>query len=95
MMQPELRQRFRDQICWLPPMSGQDYHAVSDRIAAALPDPRMREVWNRLSAPMIRRAIDGGLGMRVYEELMLAVLLESPGQPVQPPQTRPSFPPLI
>lgn len=95
MMQPELRQRFRDQICWLPPMSGEDYHTVSDRIAAAIPDPRMREVWNRLSVPMIRRAIDGGLGMRVYEELMLEVLLESPGQLAQPPQTRPSCPPLI
>lgn len=94
-IKPELRQRFRDTICWLPPMTGEDYHTVSGRIAAALPDPRMREVWDRLSAPMIRRATDGGLGMRVFEELMLAVLLELPGQPVQPPRMRAPFPPLV
>ncbi len=95
MMKPELRQRFREAICWLPPMSGEDYHNVSARIEAELPEPCMRETWNRLAAPMIRRAMDSGLGMRVFEELMLLVLLESPGHPAHHPQKRPSFPPLI
>lgn len=95
MMKPELRQRFRDTICWLPPMSGEDYHTVSARIEAELPEQCMRESWKRLARPMIRRAMDGGLGMRVFEEMMLSVLLESPGHPAHHPQKRQSFPPLI
>ena len=78
MMKPELRQRFRDTICWLPPMTGEDYHTVSARIEAELPEQRMRKIWNRLAGPMIERAMDGGLGMRVFEELMMQTLLESP-----------------
>lgn len=78
MIQPELRQRFRDAICWLPPMTSVDYHTVSARIEAELPEQRMREIWNRLAGPMIQRAMDGGLGMRVFEELMMQTLLESP-----------------
>jgi SpoVK/Ycf46/Vps4 family AAA+-type ATPase len=95
MMKPELRQRFRNAICWLPPMTGEDYHTVSARIEAELPEPCMRETWNRLATPMIRQAMDGGLGMRVFEELMLSVLLESPGHPAHSVQKRPSCPPLI
>jgi SpoVK/Ycf46/Vps4 family AAA+-type ATPase len=95
MMKPELRQRFRDTICWLPPMTGEDYHTVSARIEAELPEQLMRKIWNRLAGPMIERAMDGGLGMRVFEELMLTVLLESPGHPAHSFQKRPSCPPLI
>lgn len=87
MMQPELRQRFRDAICWLPPMTSEDYHTVSARIEAELPEQRMREIWNRLAGPMIQRAMDGGLGMRVFEELMMQTLLEIPARPV-PHSTR-------
>ena len=82
MMKPELRQRFRDTICWLPPMTGEDYHTVSARIEAELPEQRMRKIWNRLAGSMILRAIDGGLGMRVFEELMMQTLLEMPARPV-------------
>ena len=95
MIKPELRQRFRDAISWLPPMTGEDYHTVSARIEAELPEQCMRETWNRLAAPMIRRAMESGLGMRVFEELMLSVLLESPGHPAHHPQKRQLFPPLI
>jgi len=95
MIKPELRQRFRNAMSWLPPMTGEDYLTVSARIEAELPEPCMRKTWNRLAAPMIRRAMESGLGMRGFEEIMLAVLLESPGHPAHPPQTRPSFPPLI
>jgi SpoVK/Ycf46/Vps4 family AAA+-type ATPase len=84
MMKPELRQRFRDAICWLPPMTGEDYHTVSARIEAELPEQRMRKIWNRLAGSMILRAIDGGLGMRVFEELMMQTLLESPERWIQP-----------
>lgn len=81
MMKPELRQRFRDTICWLPPMRGEDYDTVSTRIEAELPEQSMRESWHRLAAPLILRAVEGGLGMRVFEELMLLALLESPSRP--------------
>lgn len=81
MIKPELRQRFRDAICWLPPMTADDYHTVSLRIEEELPMQCMRKTWNRLAGPMIQRAIEGGLGMRVFEELMLLVLLESPVSP--------------
>ena len=85
MMKPELRQRFRDQICWLPPMTSDDYHTVSASIEAELPDQIMRKTWNRLAPSMIQRAMEGGLGMRIYEELMLLVLLESPARPAPDP----------
>jgi hypothetical protein len=95
MMKPELRQRFCDAICWLPPMTSEDYHTVSARIEAELPEQCMREAWRRLAPSMIRRAVEGGLGMRVYEELMLSVLLESPGQLAPHPPKIPSYSPLI
>ncbi len=75
---PEIRQRFRDDACWLAPMNADDYETVSSRIAQALTKPGMRKAWNRLAQPAIARAVAGGLGMRIFEELMLLVLLEVP-----------------
>lgn len=82
---PEIRQRYRDEICWLEPMRTDEYESVSTQIAQALNDPAMRKTWNRLAKPAIHRAVAGGLGMRIFEELMLSVLLESPTHPVHEP----------
>jgi hypothetical protein len=79
---PEIRQRFRDQICWLEPMTSHDYETVSAQIADALPSADMAKTWNRLARSAIERAVTGGLGMRVFEELMLTVLLEISEHPV-------------
>lgn len=79
---PEIRQRFRDQICWLEPMTSNDYETASARIADTLPSADMAKIWNRLARSAIERAITGGLGMRVFEELMLTVVLEMPEHPV-------------
>lgn len=78
---PEIRQRFRDGVCWLEPMRTDDYESVSTQIAQALSDPAMRKTWNRLAKPAIAQAVTSGLGMRIFEELMLTVLLESPTPP--------------
>jgi hypothetical protein len=95
MIKPELRQRFRDAIYWLPPMTAEDYHTVSARIAAKLPEQCMRDTWHRLAAPLIQRAVEGGLGMRIFEELMLLALLDSPARPVQNPTKQNPPSPLV
>jgi hypothetical protein len=79
---PEIRQRFRDRVCWLEPMTSNDYETVSGRIAAALPIADMVPIWNCLARSAIERAVAGGLGMRIFEELMLNVLLKMPDHPV-------------
>ncbi len=73
---PEVRQRFRDNACWLEPMKLKDFQGLSTRIADELPSPAMRRSWHRLAKPAIERAVAGGLGMRIFEELMLSVLLD-------------------
>jgi len=77
-IEPELRQRFRHEVCWLPPMTRSDYHAVSVGIADRIRNPRARRAWNRLAGNAIEQALAAGLGMRVFEELMLSVLLDKP-----------------
>lgn len=73
---PEIRQRFRDEVCWFDPMKSVDYRKISERIAEALPHPGMGRSWNRLAKPAIERALAGDLGMRIFEEIMLSVLLD-------------------
>ena len=77
-IEPELRQRFRHEVCWLPPMTHSDYHAVSLGIANRISNPRARNAWNRLAGNAIEQAVAAGLGMRIFEELMLSVLLDTP-----------------
>lgn len=74
----EIRQRFRDPVCWLEPMSLDDYMLVSGQIANSLPSADMVRTWNRLARSAMERAVANGLGMRIFEELMLSVLLETP-----------------
>ena len=77
-IEPELRQRFRHEVCWLPPMTRSDYHAVSLGIANRISNPRARKVWNRLAGEAIEHAVAAGLGMRIFEEMMLSVLIDTP-----------------
>ena len=76
-IEPELRQRFRNEVCWLPPLAYSDYVTVSANIENRISDKRTRNAWNRLAGPAIEEAVAGGLGMRVFEELMLAALLDA------------------
>lgn len=77
-MEPELRQRFRSQICWLPPMSRADYQSVSAGIVKNIPNPESRRVWCNLVDAAIEQAVADCLGMRVFEELMLTTMLQTP-----------------
>lgn len=76
-IEPELRQRFRHEVCWLPPMTRADYHLVSLGIAHRISNPRARRAWDRLAGNAIEQAVAAGLGMRIFEELMLSVLLDT------------------
>lgn len=77
-IEPKLRQRFRNEVCWMTPMGRTDYHTVSSDIAKRINHPGTRRAWNRLAGPAIEQAVTAGLGMRVFEELMLSALLETP-----------------
>ena len=81
-LEPELRQRFRHDVCWLSPMTHADYLFVSSQIASKIFEPAARKAWNRLAPAAIERAITAGLGMRIFEELMLSVLLDSESRDV-------------
>jgi len=76
-MVPEFRQRFRNEVCWLSPMVQADYLEISDRVASQLQDPALLRSWKKLALPMIDDAAAAGHGMRVFEEIMLAALLDS------------------
>jgi len=76
-IEPELRQRFRNEVGWLPPLAYSDYVNVSANIANRISDKRIQNAWNRLAGPAIEEALAGGLGMRVFEELMLSALLDT------------------
>ena len=77
-IETELRQRFRNEVCWLPPMKKTDYQTVSLEISKQFRNPRARNTWNRLAGAAIEEAVAAGLGFRVFEELMLSVLLKTP-----------------
>jgi hypothetical protein len=78
---PELRQRFRDEVIMIRPMSRGDYYACACEIEKTL-KPDIRSAWNLLLGDAIERAIKGNLGMRIYEELMLQSMIMSMEQPV-------------
>lgn len=79
-IEPELRQRFRNEVCWLPPLAHADYVKVSANIARRIGDKQIRAEWNRLSGLAIDEAVAGGLGMRIFEELMLSAMLQAQGR---------------
>jgi len=71
---PELRQRFRDTVSILPPMLYLDYIAVAKQLASQIP-PAAREAWREHLGAAIKSALEGTLGMRVFEELLLKALV--------------------
>lgn len=73
---PELRQRFRDEITLLPPMLPDDYARVAKDIARQIP-PELLAAWKKELGAVLRRAAEGSLGMRGIEELLLKALLLS------------------
>jgi len=73
---PELRQRFRDEIVLLPTMLPEDYARVAGEIANQIPT-ELIPAWNKEIGGVLRRAADGSLGMRALEELLLKAMLLS------------------
>lgn len=91
---PELRQRFRDEIVLLPTMLPADYARVAGDIARQIP-PDLLPAWQKEIGGVLRRAADGSLGMRALEELLLqAMLLSGKGrEPGENPKSQPLKPP--
>lgn len=97
---PELRQRFRDEAILLPTMMPEDYANVARDIARIIP-VELLPAWKKELGRVLRRAADGSLGMRALEELLLKALLLSgagsePGgevelQELRPPRPEPSI----
>ena len=79
---PELRQRFRDEVLMILPMSRGDYYACACEIEKSL-NPDIRSAWKLLLGDAIERAIKGTLGMRIFEELMLQSMIHSMRQPAR------------
>jgi ATP-dependent protease Clp ATPase subunit len=73
---PELRQRFRDEISILPTMTREDYVHVANQIISKLP-LEYRDAWNENLEDAIGRAIQGTLGIRIFEELLLKAMVVS------------------
>lgn len=71
---PELRQRFRDQVFFLTPMIPEDYAVVAHTIAAKIPQ-EFRRQWQIQLGATIRKAVEGNLGMRALEELLLTAMI--------------------
>jgi ATPase family associated with various cellular activities (AAA) len=71
---PELRQRFRDKVFFLPPMIPEDYAVVARAIAAMIPS-EFRKEWEIQLGATIRKAVEGNLGMRALEELLLTAMI--------------------
>jgi SpoVK/Ycf46/Vps4 family AAA+-type ATPase len=73
-IQPELRQRFRNEISFLHPMGQAEYEAVAEAICRQIPAAYRRE-WLGQVGEAIQVARDTNLGMRVFEELILRVMI--------------------
>ena len=75
-IQPELRQRFRNKISFLNPMTKPEYEAVAKAISNQIPASYHRE-WQAQIDEVIRVACETNLGMRAFEELILSVMIMS------------------
>ena len=72
---PEIRQRFRNDVCFLEPMSKSDYLSVAASIMHRLPKtllPKFLAAWT----PAVEIAVDECLGMRMIEEVLADVWAE-------------------
>jgi hypothetical protein len=75
-IQPELRQRFRNEISFLRPMVKTEYEAVAEAICRQLPS-NYRQEWRSQVDDAILEASENNLGMRAFEELILRVMIMS------------------
>ena len=80
-IEPELRQRFRNSIVLMHPMSKADYTCVAKFIEKIIP-PHVLPAWTHLVQDAIQQAVDSTLGMRVFEELLLQAMVMSRNSPV-------------
>jgi hypothetical protein len=87
----ELRQRFRDDIQLLTPMGREDYESTARSLVGKIP-PEYRDEWINQLEPAIHMAVEGTLGMRVFEELLLRAMVSSrklrQPKPPHPPSNR-------
>ncbi|MEI7912911.1 MAG: ATP-binding protein [Verrucomicrobiota bacterium] len=81
----ELRQRFRDQVSILPPMMPADFIAVAKKLALQIPQ-EAQAAWREHLGCAIKTAVDGNLGMRVFEELLLKSLVLARQPKTQTPE---------
>ena len=75
-IEPELRQRFRNSIILMNPMSKADYECVAKSIENIIPH-HVLPAWTHLVEDAIQQAVDSTLGMRVFEELLLQAMVKS------------------
>lgn len=69
-LEPELRQRFLEQISFVAPMRRDDYHQFAKEVAKQIP-PGTRAAWQHLIGPAVDEAVEGMLRIRVFEEPLL------------------------
>lgn len=69
---PEIRQRFRNDVCFLEPMKKSDYHRVAASFMTRIPKTLIPKFLAALT-PAIEIAIEEGLGMRIFEEVLADV----------------------
>ena len=81
-IQPELRQRFRNEISFIHPMAQSEYEAVAEAICRQIP-ANYRQEWQAQVGEAIRVASENNLGMRAFEELILRVMIMT--EPEQEP----------
>ena len=80
-IEPELRQRFRNSVLLMNPMSKADYECVAKSIENIIPH-HVLPAWTHLVEDAIQQAVDSTLGMRVFEELLLQAMVMSRDGPI-------------
>jgi len=80
-IEPELRQRFRNAIIFMHPMSKADYFCVAKSIEKIIPH-HVLPAWTHLVEDAIQQAVESTLGMRVFEELLLQAMVMSRDVPI-------------
>ena len=81
-LEPDLRQRFRDEIPFFAPMRRDDYHQFAKEGAKQNP-PGTRAAWQHLIGPAVDEAVEGMLGMRVFKELLLKAMMLGQVNPIE------------
>ena len=92
-IEPELRQRFRDSIILMNPMTKADYLHVAGSIENIIPHYFL-PAWRCLIPDAIQQAVERTLGMRAFEELLLQAMVMSRDVPLTKREVirKPGFP---